>query len=94
MHPETSESFAEVLAVLGERASSFIPSLWYRSQRPSRLAVPVVDPNPESLRLTINRGLVTLVEQLAIYPPGLALFADSYELDDDASAAVLESLVT
>ena len=61
---------------------------------PSRLAVLAADPNPERLRLTINRGFVTLVEQLAIYPLGLALFADSYELDDDASAAVLESLVT
>ena len=92
VRPETAESFAEILLeVLGAGVDPFMDALWYLAA-PSRLAVPAPDPDPESLRLTLNQGLITLIEQLGVYAPGLTLFVDSYELADDASAELLESL--
>ncbi|MBI4400728.1 MAG: tetratricopeptide repeat protein [Nitrospirae bacterium] len=89
--PETREAFAETLALLADDLAPFVDALWHLVA-PSRLAVPAPDPDPQSLRRTLEHGVVRLILRLAKRAPNLALFLDSYGLADEASANLFESL--
>ncbi len=89
--PETREAFAAAVLPLGEALTPFLDALWYLAT-PTRVIVPAPDPDAQTLRRTLERGVVTLLGGLAAHVPRLTLFVDSYEWADDASAALLESL--
>lgn len=88
---ESRAELAEALAPLGEALAPFLDALWHLAA-PTRAAVPPPDPDPQTLRRTLERGVVTLLGCLAAHVPDWTLLLDSYELADEASAALLESL--
>jgi class 3 adenylate cyclase/tetratricopeptide (TPR) repeat protein len=89
--PDSREVFVHTLVLLSDELNSYADALWYLAA-PARLVVLAPEADPQSLRRTIERGVTTLLEQLAKRHPNLALFIDSYGLADDASAEFLESL--
>jgi class 3 adenylate cyclase/predicted ATPase len=89
--PDSREAFAEAIAPLGPALTPFVDALWHLAA-PSRLAVPAPDPDPQTLRRIIERGVATLLATLANYLPTATLLLDSYELADEASASLLESM--
>ena len=88
---KTREEFSQALAPLREGLEPFVNALWYLAA-PDRLSVPAPDPDPQTLRRTLERGIAKLLANLAARSPNLALILDSYGLGDDASAALFESM--
>jgi adenylate cyclase len=87
---ESREAFGAALAPLGAPLAPFADALWHLAA-PTRLAVPAPDPDPQVLRRTVEQGIRRLLVGLAAHAPDLTLLLDSYELADDASAAVLDA---
>lgn len=88
---ESRDIFVNTLVSLSDELRLYADALWYMAA-PTKLEVPAPEADPQSLRRTIERGMIALLEQLAKRHPNLALFVDSYGLADDASAEFLESL--
>nr|MBI3614025.1 tetratricopeptide repeat protein [Nitrospirota bacterium] len=89
--PETREAFVGAMELLGEDMAPFVDALWHLAA-PTRLAVPAPDPDPQTLRRMVERGMVRVIERFAERVPTVALFLDSYGLTDEASADLFESL--
>ncbi|HEV8307790.1 MAG TPA: adenylate/guanylate cyclase domain-containing protein [Methylomirabilota bacterium] len=89
--PATRPAFAGALAPLGPALSPFLDALWHLAA-PSRLGVPAPDPDPQTLRRMVERGVATLLRELATHAPDVAVGLDSYELADEASVELLESM--
>ncbi|HEV8674892.1 MAG TPA: adenylate/guanylate cyclase domain-containing protein [Methylomirabilota bacterium] len=89
--PASRDAFAAGLAPLGADLEPFVDALWHLAA-PSRLSVPAPDPDPQTLRRTIEHGVATLLGRLGAHLPDLTLFLDSYELTDEASAALLDAM--
>lgn len=88
---ETPEAFRLALAQLGPSVVPFGDALWHVT-RSGPATEPPPDPDPQTLRGTIERGVTTLLAEVARGAPDLTLALDSYELADPASATLLESL--
>ncbi|MHC4108293.1 MAG: adenylate/guanylate cyclase domain-containing protein, partial [Planctomycetota bacterium] len=88
---ETRDQFGAALAPVSDGLGPFLSALWYLAAH-DRLAVPAPDPDPKTLRRTLERGMARLLSNLAETMPGLVLFLDSYELGDDASLALFAAL--
>ncbi len=91
--PDTREAFVTALSLLDIEVALYVDALWHLAA-PSNLAVPVPDPDPQSFRLTLERGLALVLTRFAERMPSVALFLDSYGVADEASASFLESFIT
>jgi tetratricopeptide (TPR) repeat protein len=65
--------------------------LWYVAA-PSLAAVEAPDPDPQSMRRTVEHGVVTFLAGVARSLPGIVLFIDRYELCDEASSELLHKI--
>lgn len=88
---ETRKSFLAVMAAISRELRPFHNALWYLAA-PDGMSVPAPDPDPETLRKTLDRGIARLLTELAATTPDLVLFLDAYDQTDPASERLLRSL--
>ncbi len=89
----TMAAFEEALVRLSPRLEPYRQALWFVSS-PSLSAAEPPDPNPQSLRRTVERGVAEFLAALKSARRELVLVIDSYERADAASIQLLESLAT
>ena len=87
--PQTRETFSEALAPLTGNLEPYMNAIWYLAA-PDALGLTSPDPDPLTLRRTIDRGLALLFANLARLERQYVLFLDAYDLADSETRALLE----
>jgi len=88
---ETQKAFADALRDMTPTIEPYIDALWYVCA-PSHASVAAPDTDPLVLRRTSEMGFAALLRAFASRRSGAIVFADTYELADEASATLLRSL--
>ncbi len=89
--PDSLAAFRRALAPLGDELVPFTAALWHVAA-PSRLAVSAPDPDPQTLRRTVERGFALMMSALTAHCADLVLVLESFQHADASSAALLASL--
>ena len=87
--PQTREAFTAVMAPVIGNLEPYMNAIWYLAA-PDALGLKTPDPDPLTLRRTIDRGLALLFANLARMEPPYVLFLDAYDLADRETRALLE----
>jgi tetratricopeptide (TPR) repeat protein len=83
--------FERALLAVDKSLAPYAAALWHVAA-PTRAAAPAPDPDPVSLRRTIERGTSALLAALTAQHPGVVLLLDSLHHADPASLALLRAL--
>ncbi len=86
-----ADSLDGLLRDLDEGLLPYRNALWYIASTAGEAATPP-DPDPQSLRRTVERGAEAFLEAFARRRPDAVLFIDGHEMTDDATAALLARL--
>lgn len=87
--PQTRDAFTTALAPLMGNLEPYMNAIWYLAA-PDALGLKSPDPDPLTLRRTIDRGLALLFANLARLDRQYVLFLDAYDLADRETRALLE----
>lgn len=88
---ESRDHFRVLINQFGNNLEPYLNVLWYL-YAPRTFAVPAPDPDPQSLRRTLEAGVKRLLEELSSRLLGVTLFFDSYDLADEASSSLMEKI--
>lgn len=90
--PRSSGDFVTQLGVLGDGLDAYVSAIWYIAAN-DVLNVKSPDPDPLTLRRTIEEGITRLLANAAKHDPPFLLFLDDYHLADAETRDLLERQV-